>query len=67
MLLTVKNWKQSFEGTKFTYEITNSLGKRPTKEKIQKIMNEADKNGNGLISVNEFVDYMINKKKLKEV
>jgi Ca2+-binding EF-hand superfamily protein len=43
------------------------LGKRPTPEKIQKIIKEADKNNTGAIDEGEFVEYMINKKKLKSV
>jgi len=45
--------------------VFRSLGKRPTPTKINKIISEADKDKSGFVDVNEFVEYMINKKKIK--
>ena len=45
----------------------SSLGKKATKAKIKKLLKEAGKKKPGSITLNEFVDYMIAKKQLKEV
>eukprot|EP01114_Cavostelium_apophysatum_P006910 TRINITY_DN1848_c0_g1_i5.p1 TRINITY_DN1848_c0_g1~~TRINITY_DN1848_c0_g1_i5.p1 ORF type:complete len:524 (+),score=178.29 TRINITY_DN1848_c0_g1_i5:110-1573(+) len=42
-----------------------SLGMRPTKEKIHAIFASADKDKSGNLSRDEFVEYMVNKQKLK--
>jgi hypothetical protein len=42
------------------------LGKRVTDDKISKIFQEADKDKSGTLDQEEFVDYIIKKKKLKE-
>ncbi len=43
------------------------MGKKASPEKIQKIIKEANKAGGTTISMNDFVEYMINKQQLKAV
>eukprot|EP01103_Thecamoeba_quadrilineata_P005230 TRINITY_DN15056_c0_g1_i1.p2 TRINITY_DN15056_c0_g1~~TRINITY_DN15056_c0_g1_i1.p2 ORF type:complete len:523 (-),score=137.68 TRINITY_DN15056_c0_g1_i1:77-1645(-) len=45
--------------------ILQSVGKRPSHEKLYQIMQEADSNANGSISETEFIKYMLAKRNLK--
>lgn len=44
-----------------------SLGKKPTADKIKKIISAASKKTKDAVTIDEFVEYMVNKKKLKSV
>jgi len=45
--------------------VFKNLGKKLTKQKLDKIMNEVDTDGNGWISEAEFLKYMIKRRKIK--